>query len=77
MWRFLGMSEPYPILVENAIQIAWEFLERSGEISDPADAGRFLLRCIDDLARTGEHRKIMLANSAIDAYKRYKLLLAA
>lgn len=71
------MSEPLPILVETSIHIAWDFLERSGEITDPADASRFLLRSIDDMARAGEHRQIMLANNAIDAYRRYKRLLAA
>lgn len=71
------MSEPLPIVVENSIQIAWDFLERSGEITDPGDTSRFLLRNIDDMARAGEHRKIMLANQAIDAYRRYKRLLAA
>ena len=71
------MSELLPILVEKSIQIAWDFLERSGEITDPGDASRFLLRNIDDMARAGEHRPLMLANHAIDAYRRYKRLLAA
>lgn len=71
------MSELLPILVEKSIQIAWDFLERSGEITDPGDASRFLLRNIDDMARGGEHRPLMLANHAIDAYRRYKRLLAA
>lgn len=72
-----AMSEPLPILVEESIQIAWDYLERSGEITDPGDASRFLLRNIEDLARTGEHRPLMLANHTIDAYRRYKRLLAA
>ena len=71
------MSEPWPVLVEKSFQIAWDFLERSGEITDAADASRFLLRSIDDMARAGEHRPLMLANNAIDAYRRYKRLLAA
>ncbi|WP_347336345.1 hypothetical protein [Bradyrhizobium viridifuturi] len=33
---FAFMSEPLPILVEKSIQIAWDFLERSGEITDAA-----------------------------------------
>ncbi|MBP2434007.1 MULTISPECIES: hypothetical protein [Bradyrhizobium] len=71
------MNEPLPILVEKSIHIAWDFLERSGEIADPGDASRFLLRSIDDTARAGEHRQLMLVNSAIEAYRRYKRLLAA
>ena len=74
---FARMVEPLPVLVEKAIQIAWDFLERSGEITDPVDASRFLLRNIDDMARAGELRELMLANQAIRAYQRYKRLLAA
>ncbi|MCS3452009.1 MULTISPECIES: hypothetical protein [Bradyrhizobium] len=71
------MSEPLSVLVEKSIQVARDFLERSGEITDPSDASRFLLRNIDDMARSGEHRLLMLANNAIDAYRRYKRLLVA
>ncbi|MGY3495023.1 hypothetical protein [Bradyrhizobium sp. USDA 4502] len=74
---FALMSELLPVLVEKSIQIAWDFLERSGEIIDPGDASRFLLRNIDDMVRAGERRPLMLANNAIDAYRRYKRLLAA
>ncbi|WP_310884873.1 hypothetical protein [Bradyrhizobium brasilense] len=74
---FALMSELLPVLVEKSIQIAWDFLERSGEIIDPDDASRFLLKNIDDMARAGEHRPLMLANNAIDAYRRYRRLLAA
>ncbi|WFU31118.1 hypothetical protein QA635_31785 [Bradyrhizobium brasilense] len=71
------MSESLPVLVERSIQIAWDLLERSGEITDPGDVSRFLLGNIDDMVRAGEHRQLMLANNAIDAYRRYKRLLAA
>jgi len=36
------MSEPIPWLIENAIQIAWHYLESTGQIIDSAEAGRFL-----------------------------------
>jgi hypothetical protein len=29
------MSDPLPVLIENVVQIAWDVLERSGEIADP------------------------------------------
>jgi hypothetical protein len=29
------MSEPLPILMESAIQIAWEYLEQTGQIDVP------------------------------------------
>jgi hypothetical protein len=28
------MSEPLPVLMENSIQIAWDYLERSGDLGD-------------------------------------------
>jgi len=33
--RLPSMNEPLPILVENSIQIAWDYLERTGELGDP------------------------------------------
>ncbi|WP_050382929.1 hypothetical protein [Bradyrhizobium pachyrhizi] len=71
------MIEPISILVEDAIQIAWDFLERSGEIGDPYTAGRFLTKIIDEMAGNGEHRKIMLANRAIEVYRRHRRAVAA
>lgn len=35
------------------MQIAWDLLERSGEITDPGDVSRFLLGNIDDMMRAG------------------------
>ena len=29
------MPEPLPILMEKSIQIAWDYLERSGELGEP------------------------------------------
>lgn len=48
------------------MQIAWDLLERSGEITDPGDVSRFLLGNVDDMMRAGEHRQLMLANNAIE-----------
>ncbi|MCC8974935.1 hypothetical protein [Bradyrhizobium brasilense] len=64
------MSESVPVLVENAVQIAWEFLERSGEITDGYETSQFLVRTIGKMALAGERRKLMLANRAIDAYRK-------
>ena len=41
------MAEPLPVLMENSIQIAWDYLERSGEIDDAAVANRFLIEIIE------------------------------
>ena len=66
------MSEPVPLLMENSIQIAWDFLEGTDELGDPEVAARFLTDAVEILIRRGETRKLMLANRAIDAYKRFK-----
>jgi hypothetical protein len=67
------MSEPVPLLMENSIQIAWDYLEATGELGDPEVAARFLTDAIEILIRRGETRKLMLANRAIDAYTRFKV----
>jgi hypothetical protein len=66
------MNEPLSILMENSLLIAWDYLERSGELGDPDDASRVLLDSIEDMIRKGELRKLMLSNKAIDAYRRYR-----
>src|SRR5205085_9651273 len=66
------MNEPLSILLENSIQIAWDYLERTGELGDPAVASPILLASIEGLIRRGERRKLMLSNNAIAAYKRFK-----
>jgi hypothetical protein len=37
------MTEPLPLLIETSMQIAWDYLERSGELGDAAVASRFLV----------------------------------
>ena len=36
------MTEPLPLLMENSIQIAWDYLEGTGELGDAEVAARFL-----------------------------------
>jgi hypothetical protein len=66
------MNEPLPILVENSIQIAWDYLERTGELGDPEVASRVLFDAVEMMVLRGERRKLLLSNKAIDAYKRFK-----
>jgi len=51
------MDQPLPILFENSIQIAWDYLERTGEIDDAFVASRFLSDTIGIMIRRGERRK--------------------
>lgn len=66
------MSEPLPILMERSIQIAWDYLERSGELGEPQVASQFLLDSVEAMVRRGERRQLALSNRAIDAYKRFR-----
>lgn len=66
------MSEPLPILIEISIQIAWDYLERSGELGDPNVASRFLMNSVESMVRNGERRRLMLSNKAIDDYKKFR-----
>jgi hypothetical protein len=66
------MSEPLPILMENAVQIAWDYLERTGDLGEPNVASRFLMDTVEKMLRGGERRKLFLSNKAIDAYKHFK-----
>ena len=66
------MTEPLPILVENSLQIAWDFLDASGEIDDPQQTAEVLLGTIKTLVLRGEHRRLMLSNRAIDAFREFK-----
>jgi hypothetical protein len=65
------MNEPLPWLIEGSTKIARDYLRGTGELR--ADADRFLLKEVDQMIMGGEHRKLMLANRAIDAYRRHQL----
>ena len=66
------MPEPLPILMEKSLQIAWDYLERSGELGEPEAASRVLLDSVELMIRHGERRQLVLSNRAIDAYKRFR-----
>ncbi|MCC8954139.1 hypothetical protein H8B02_11935 [Bradyrhizobium sp. Pear77] len=61
---------PLSHLVEHSVQIAWEFLERSGDLGDAAEASRFLSCKIQQMVRKGERSRLLLSNRAIEAYRR-------
>ena len=65
------MHEPLPILMESSIQIAWDYLERTGDLGDPEVASRFLLETVERMVRQGERRRLLLSNNAIDAYRKF------
>ena len=66
------MTEPLPLLIESSIEIAWDYLNRTGELGDAMLAGRFLSDTIELMVRRGERRRLMLANKAIAAYQQFR-----
>jgi hypothetical protein len=66
------MSEPLPILMEKAIEIAWDYLERTGELGDPEEASKFLMNRVEAMIRRGERSRLVLSNKAITAYQQAK-----
>lgn len=65
------MAEPLSLLIESSIQIAWDYLERTGELGEPEVASRFLLETVELMIRHGERRRLLQSNKAIDAYRRF------
>ena len=66
------MSEPLPWLIEGSVKIALDFLSQNGEVRDLAEGDRFLFSTVDRMIVGGEYRKLVLANRAIEAYRRNK-----
>jgi hypothetical protein len=66
------MDERLPILMENAVQIAWDYLEKTGQIEDPEITSWLLLDTVEHMVRRGERRTLALSNGAIAAYERLK-----
>jgi hypothetical protein len=59
-------------LVENSLQIAWDYLELTGEIDDGLSTRRFLLRHIEKLFAEGVRSRLLLSNRAIMAYQQLR-----
>ena len=66
------MSISFSQLLEESFQIAWEYLERSGELGDGAAASRFLSDTIEAMIRQGQRSRLALSNRAISAYQRHR-----
>ena len=64
------MSVSLSQLLEDSFQIAWEYLEQTGELGDAAAASRFLSDTIEAMIRRGQRNRLALSNRAIGAYQR-------
>jgi hypothetical protein len=60
-------------LLEESFQIAWEYLDRTGELGDGAAASRFLSDTIETMIRQGQRNRLAPANCAIGGYQRFRL----
>jgi hypothetical protein len=61
-----------PLLMENAIQIAINYLHRSGEMDDYIETCDFLVDNIAMMIRRGERNRLVLGNRAIAAFQRHQ-----
>ncbi|MDR6663280.1 hypothetical protein J2W51_005873 [Tardiphaga robiniae] len=58
------------VLIEEAIQIAWDYLERAGEIEDAQFCSHVLLNSVETMVRQGVRSRLLLSNRAITHYMR-------
>ena len=66
------MSETMTTLFADSFQIAWDYLEATGELGNPDIAANHLLDTIETMIRCGERRRLLLSNNAISAYQRFR-----
>ena len=59
-------------LMEESLQIAWDYLERTGEIEDNWVASRYLGDAIELMIRQGQRSRLVISNRAITAYLRFR-----
>ncbi len=59
-------------LMEESLQIAWDYLERTGEIEDNWLASRYLGDAIELMIRQGQRSRLVLSNRAITAYLQFR-----
>ena len=61
-----------PLLLEESVKIAVDFLERTGEVDDIGETCQFLVNKIGFMIAQGQRNRLLLANRAITAYQRYR-----
>lgn len=65
-------NNPPPLLLDESVKIAVDFLDRTGEIDDLDETCRFLVNKVSFMIAQGERNRLLLANRAIAAYQRYR-----
>ena len=57
-------------LVEESVDIAWVYLQQTGELDN--DAARYLTDAVEAMIRGGQRNRMFLANMAIIKYRALK-----
>lgn len=67
MWNTTGSNSfsIYDGSTQGSFQIAWDYLERTGELGDAAAASRFLSDTIEIMIRHGQRNRLALSNRGI------------
>jgi hypothetical protein len=61
-----------PLLLEESVRIAVNFLERTGEVDDVGETCQFLVNKVGFMIAQGERNRLLLSNRAITAYQHYR-----
>jgi hypothetical protein len=65
-------SHAPPLLLEESVKIAVDFLEPTGEVDDVGETCQFLVNKVAFMIAQGERNRLLLSNRAITAYQRYR-----
>jgi hypothetical protein len=67
-----ALEMPLSQTLEEAVNIAWVYLQRTGELGDGSAAAVFLTNAIDSMMRRGQRNRMFLANKAIIKYRNFR-----
>jgi hypothetical protein len=70
MQQYIYQMAQLSVLMEQSVQITWDYLERSGEIDDGEICSRVLSGAIETMILQGVRSRLLLSNRAIDQYMR-------
>jgi hypothetical protein len=65
-------DEEHRLLLEEAVRIAVDYLDRAGEIDDLGETYQFLIDRVGFMIAKGQHSRLLLSNRAIAAYQRHR-----
>jgi hypothetical protein len=60
-------------LLNQSVEIAWDYLLKTGELGEPQKAAQFLSSNIDGMVRKGVRSRSFTSNKAIIAYRNLKM----